>query len=370
MRKIKHIIGSVCRTILALVFLFSGFVKAVDPLGTVYKVQDYLQEGFGGWLHWALPLAGAAAVALICLELLLGACMILNVRTRWTSVITLIFYLVMTPVTLYIAIANPVSDCGCFGDALVITNWQTFWKNVLLLILAVNLVICRKSVPDTFSAWAEACIAVLALACAAGIMGYSYTHLPIIDFRPYKIGNHIPTLMEGGKAPVYEYTYIYEKDGVQQQFGVDNCPSKEDGWKYVDRIDVLVQEGEEAPIHDFQIMIKEETEYADEKIWVDLTDDILYSEEPVTLVTMYDLKKTDRRQLEKVKALLDSDAVCYIITGSGEDEITAFAQETGLDEQAFCFMDPIAIKTIVRANPGAVVIKDGTVIEKYNFRNR
>ena len=127
--KAKHIIGSIARTLLALTFLFSGFVKAVDPLGTVYKIEDYL-KAFGGFANDLLPLAGTAAVCLIVVEWLLGVCMLANVRTRWTSWIALLFYLVMTPLTLWIALTNPISDCGCFGDALVLTNWQTFWKNV------------------------------------------------------------------------------------------------------------------------------------------------------------------------------------------------------------------------------------------------
>ena len=127
--KIKpaHIIGSTARTLLALTFLFSGFVKAVDPLGTVYKIEDYL-KAFGGLFTDLLPLAGTAAVCLIAVEFVLGFCMLFNVRTNWTSWLSLAFYLVMTPLTLWIALTNPVTDCGCFGDALVLTNWQTFWK--------------------------------------------------------------------------------------------------------------------------------------------------------------------------------------------------------------------------------------------------
>ena len=150
MKKTKHIIGSVARTLLAVTFLFSGFVKAVDPLGTVYKIEDYL-KAFGGFFTDLLPLAGAAAVCLILVEWLLGVCMLCNIRTQWISWIALVFYLFMTPLTLWIALTNPVSDCGCFGDALVLTNWQTFWKNVVFLSLVIVLLCCRKAIPQTFS---------------------------------------------------------------------------------------------------------------------------------------------------------------------------------------------------------------------------
>ncbi|MBR0064295.1 MAG: DoxX family protein [Paludibacteraceae bacterium] len=370
MRKTKHIIGSVARTLLALTFIFSGFVKAVDPLGTVYKIEDYL-KAFGGLFTDLLPLAGTAAVCLIAAEWLLGICMLFNIRTNWTAWLSLLFYLVMTPLTLWIALTNPVSDCGCFGDALVLTNWQTFWKNIVLLCLVIVLLVCRKAIPQTFSWWAELVIALLALVSGGVIMGYSYTHLPPLDFRPYKIGNNIPALMEipeDAEPDVYETTLIYEKDGVQQEFTLENYPKGDSTWTFVDQRSVLVKKGYEAPIHDFEILTME---------FDDITYDVLESEEPVTLVTMYDLHKTDRKQTDKLLRLYADCTLhgekCYFLTGSGEDDIYAFAEEIGMDaetaEQVFCTIDPVTLKTIVRANPGMFVVQNGTVIAKHNLRN-
>lgn len=367
-KKALHITGSIARTLLALTFLFSGFVKAVDPLGTVYKIQDYLHEGFGGVFQWAIPAAGVAAVCLIALEWLLGIAMLLNVRTQWTSWITLLFYCIMTPLTLYIAIANPVSDCGCFGDALVITNWQTFWKNIILLLLSICLVICRKAIPELFSWWMEIIIALVALGSVAGIMGYSYTHLPQIDFRPYKVGNHIPTLMEipdDAEVDQYEITLIYAKDGKEQTFTLENYPKGDPEWTFVDQKSVLIKKGYVPPIHDFEI----ETLEGDY-----ITQDILESEEPIALVVMYDLTKTDTTQLEKLMHMIHEYPRVYFLTASGEEEILAFAEELGWDEETtystFCFTDPITLKTIVRANPGVIVVQNGTIIDKYNLKNR
>lgn len=367
-KKALHITGSIARTLLALTFLFSGFVKAVDPLGTVYKIQDYLHEGFGGVFQWAIPAAGVAAVCLIALEWLLGIAMLLNVRTQWTSWITLLFYCIMTPLTLYIAIANPVSDCGCFGDALVITNWQTFWKNIILLLLSICLVICRKAIPELFSWWMEIIITLAALGSVAGIMGYSYTHLPQIDFRPYKVGNHIPTLMEipdDAEVDQYEITLIYAKDGKEQTFTLENYPKGDPEWTFVDQKSVLIKKGYVPPIHDFEI----ETLEGDY-----VTQDILESEEPIALVVMYDLSKTDTTQLEKLMHMIHEYPRVYFLTASGEEEIFAFAEELGWDEETtystFCFTDPITLKTIVRANPGVIVVQNGTIIDKYNLKNR
>jgi uncharacterized membrane protein YphA (DoxX/SURF4 family) len=364
--KPSHIIGSVARTLLALTFLFSGFVKAVDPLGTVYKIEDYL-KAFGGFFTDLMPLAGIAAVCLIALECLLGWTMLLNVRTRWTSWIALAFYLVMTPLTLYIALKNPVTDCGCFGDALVLTNWQTFYKNIVLCTLALCLLVCSKAIPQLWNKWAELGLALIGLGIAAGIMGYSYTHLPPMDFRPYKVGNHIPTLMEipeGAEPDVYETTLIYaDEQGNEQEFTLENYPKGDPSWIFVDQRSVLVQKGYEAPIHDFEILTMD---------FEDITYDILESEEPVYLVTMYDLKKTDRKQMDKLMAIVHEHTKVYFLTGSGEEDIYAFAEELGWDEETtqsvFCSIDPVTLKTIVRANPGLVVVQNGTIIEKHNFK--
>ena len=367
-----HIIGSTARTLLALTFLFSGFVKAVDPLGTVYKIEDYL-KAFGGFFTDLMPLAGTAAVCLISVEFILGVCMLLNVRTQVTSWIALLFYLVMTPLTLWIALTNPVSDCGCFGDALVLTNWQTFWKNVIFLCLVIILLVCRRAIPQLWSGWMEILIALLGAGIVAGIMSYSYTHLPPMDFRPYKVGNHIPTLMEipdDAEPDVYETTLIYAKDdGEEQEFTLENYPKDDPEWTFVDQRSVLVKKGYEAPIHDFEILTMD---------YEDITYDILESEQPVTLITLYDLKKTNRKLLGKIELLYfecrTRGEECYLLTGSGEEDIFDFGEELGWDietiEHAFCTIDPVTLKTIVRANPGVFVVQNGTIIDKYNLRNK
>ena len=370
-----RLIASISRTLLGLVFIFSGVVKAIDPLGTVYKIEDYL-KAFGGFFTDLLPMAEVAAWCLIILELLLGVCMLLNVRTQWTAWISLLFYMVMTPLTLYIALTNPVSDCGCFGDAIVLTNWQTFWKNVVLIILSILLVVLRKSVRQLWSNWMEMLIAALTIAVAIAFMAWTKHHLPIKDFRPYKMGNHLPTLMEYPEdaAPdVYEYSFVYAKDGVEQTFTLENYPKGDSTWTFVRQNSKLIQKGYEPPIHDFEIV----NAYGEDMTW-----DILESEEPVTLVVMYDLAKADKNQMAKVEALasnlltsspddlLASSPNFYILTGSGTDEIIAFSMEYPSLSECICTCDPVTLKTIVRANPGVIVLQNGVVIDKYNLRNR
>lgn len=363
----KKTIAGICRTLLGVVFIFSGVVKAIDPLGTVYKIEDYL-KAFGGFFTDLLPLAEVAAWGLIALELLLGVCMLLNVRTKWTSWIALLFYCVMTPLTLYIALTNPVSDCGCFGDAVVLTNWQTFWKNVVLIILAIILIALRKSVRELWQAWMEGVIAMGAIVLTVAFMLWTNNHLPVKDFRPYKIGNHIPTLMEypeDAEPDQYEISFVYAKDGVEQTFTLDNYPKGDSTWTFVRQESKLIKKGYEPPIHDFEIMNAD---------YEDITWDILESEEPVTLVVMYDLAKADKEQMSKVETLyetcLNNWQQCYIVTGSSTDEIITFSLENPSLSDIICTCDPVTLKTIVRANPGVIVVQNGVVIDKYNIKNR
>ena len=367
MNKASHIIGSIARTLLALTFLFSGFVKAVDPLGTVYKIEDYL-TAFGGFFTSLLPLATVAAVLLILTEWTLGVMMICNIRTGLTAWLALAFYAVMTPLTLYIALTNPISDCGCFGDALVISNWQTFWKNVVLTALVVVLLCTKRHIPQTFVWWAELSIVVIGLALAGGLMLYTHYHLPVIDFRPYKIGNNIPELMEipeGAPHDEYAITLIYEKDGVEQEFTLQDYPRGDSTWRFVDQQSKLISKGYEPPIHDFVLM-----DYEGE----DLTYDILEMDE-VVLAVMYDLSKTDLSQLPKVvqlcRELKRRDVPLYILTSATDEQIEEFIEANSLviDRASFLTADGIMLKTIVRANPGVFVLNNGTITNKYNIRN-
>ncbi len=373
-KKVAHIIGSISRTLLGLTFLFSGFVKAVDPLGTTYKIEDYL-HAFGGFFTQLDTLAGGTAIALIAFEFLLGFCLLFNIRTRLTAWLALLMMLFMMPLTLYIAIENPVSDCGCFGDAIVLSNWATFWKNIVLLALVIILLCTRKHIPQFFTGKAELGIFALGAIALTTIMLICRLSLPFIDFRPYKIGNHIPSLMdypEDAEADVYETTFTYEKDGVEQDFTLENYPKDDSTWVFVRQNTTLIKKGYEPPIHDFEIMDAD---------FNDITDDVLTSPDPVTLVIMYDLAKADIKQMAKVEALWkqslpqweESEGAFYILTGSTTDEIATFCSEHFSNwqiESAFCATDPVTLKTIVRANPGVIVVQDGTIIDKYNLRNK
>ena len=374
------ILGAAARSLLGLTFIFSGFVKAVDPLGTVYKIEDYL-NAFGGFFTQLVPAAPYAACALILFEFVLGVLLTFNVWTKVTSWLALAMMLVMTPLTLYLAITNPITDCGCFGDAIHLSNWATFGKNVVLLVLVAVLLWAKDHLFATWVQPINILICVLAFCLCGGLMTYSLLHLPPVDFRPYKIGNNIPELMvveipEDAPRDEYEYRFIYEKDGVQQEFTLDNYPKNDSSWVFVEQTSKLIKKGYEAPeppVHDFVLTYNDKEGLIGEPGEVfDITEDILEADSAM-LVIMYKLEKADKKQAPKIYRLWQ-DAVYsgmdfYVLTGSGEREIDIWCQETGA-EYPIATCDGVTLKTIVRANPGVVVLHKGTVVDKYNLRNK
>ena len=369
------ILGAAARTLLGLTFIFSGFVKAVDPLGTVYKIEDYL-NAFGGFFTQLVLAAPYAACALILFEFVLGVLLTFNVWTKVTSWLALAMMLVMTPLTLYLAITNPITDCGCFGDAIHLSNWATFGKNVVLLVLVAVLLWAKDHLFATWVQPINILICVLAFCLCGGLMTYSLLHLPPVDFRPYKIGNNIPELMvveipEDAPRDEYEYRFIYEKDGEQQEFTLDNYPKNDSSWVFVEQTSKLIKKGYEAPeppVHDFVLTLTDE-ETGD---IYDMTDEIL-EQDSVTLAIMYKIEKASRKMVAKLNRLyehsMETGMPFYAVTGSGEREVEIWRAETGA-EYPILSCDGITLKTIVRANPGIVVLRQGTVADKYNLRNR
>ena len=260
-------IVNICRFILGATFVFSGFVKAVDPLGTYYKIQDYLAAfGMQQLLPDIVPLL--MSVLLAVLEFAVGMHLLLGIKRRFTTRLALLIMLVMTPLTLYLALTNPISDCGCFGDALVLTNWQTFGKNVVLLTCAIVLMITPWAMVRFLTKKMEWTLSNYCIVFALALAGYCLATLPIIDFRPYKIGNNIREGMEipeGAKPTIFDTRFIMEKDGVKQTFTVDNYPDST--WTFVSAETVVVEKGYEPPIHDFVMESLETGE--------DITDEVL-----------------------------------------------------------------------------------------------
>lgn len=359
MKTVKGAFLLISRLLFGATFLFSGFVKAVDPLGTAYKITDYF-EAFGipsfDWLSIIF------AFILITLEFCIGFAMFFNVKLKETSYLALLFMLVMTPLTLYLAIENPVSDCGCFGDAIVLTNWETFYKNVILCVLLLMVFVTQKVNRPWLSEWGCWLFLSIAAFISLGICTYGYTHLPFIDFRPYKIGNNITEGMQiPDDAPMdeYETTFVYAKDGIEKEFTLENYPADDSTWVFVRQNSVLVKQGYVPPINDFSIVTEQG----------DITDIVLETPGYTLLVISHKLEKVATNAIPQVNQILSwaeqHDIACYWLTSSYQDQVDAFRQRYQVTVP-FGATDDITLKTIIRANPGLVLLRQGTVVAKWH----
>ena len=364
LQKATKILLEIARILVGLTFVFSGFVKAIDPLGSTYKFEDYF-TAFGGFFEHLTPIAFPAAIALSTLELLIGICFLLKIKIKVMSVVALLFMAVMTPLTLYIALKNPVTDCGCFGDAIILGNWTTFYKNLVLVALILLVLIFNRQFRNLFMPKVEWAIVVLTAIVGVGLSVHGFRHQPMIDFRPYKVGVNIPEKMvvpEGAAGDKYETTLIYQKNGQQQEFTIENYP-KDSTWTFVEQKTTLVSKGFTPPIHNFSIV--------DQKL-NDITEYVLTYKGTVNLLCMYDLSKTSLKGAEAAETLYQkiktSGAPFYALTASTDEEIDAFRSKTGAT-YPFCKTDPITLKTIVRGNPAMMTIKNGTIIGKWNWRD-
>jgi len=351
------ILKTFIRLIIGLVFIFSGTVKAIDPLGSAYKFEDYFHAFRLDFLQFSvLPLA----VFLCTAEFIAGFSVLTGYRIKSGILTVMIMMLIFTPLTLILALTNPVADCGCFGDAVHLTNWQTFGKNLILLIFAVILFRGRNDVYKQYNPAAEW---LVLSGMAAVFVIFSILNLrllPVLDFLPYKIGTHIPEKMivpDGKPVDEYETTFIYEKNGLRQEFTLDNFPSTDTSWKFVDQKSVLIKKGYEPPIHDLSIIsINNE----------DLTDIILSDPGYSVLMVSKKLSKANSKNLTAGFELgyhcMVNGISFYVLSASGSDEIRRF--DNGL---LFCSVDETTLKTIARLNPCFLLLKGGTIIGKWSW---
>jgi uncharacterized membrane protein YphA (DoxX/SURF4 family) len=358
----KQLVLFIFRVLFGLVFMFSGFVKAVDPLGSMYKFEDYFVAfGFGS----LVPLALILAIALAAIEFLIGANLVLGSHVKKTSWVALFFMAFMTPLTLYIAIANPVTDCGCFGDAWVIDNWTTFHKNIILSIFIITIFVFRNEESSSFSIKSQWIVSCFAMLFSIGISVYGYVRVPLFDFRPYKIGANIiegMTIPDDAPHDEYRTTFIYEKDGKRQQFTLDNFPAGDSTWTFVKQQSVLISKGFRPPIYDFSI------DYDGN----DITYDVLENSSFTFLVVSSKLEHAKPCYTEKINNLYayaqKHGYAFYCLTSSFGDAVNTFRNETGAT-YPIAFSDEVTLKTIIRTNPGVMLIKDATVYNKWHCAN-
>ena len=361
MQKLRITVVNVCRFVLAATFIFSGYVKAIDPLGTLYKLKDYATAmSLNGLLpDWALV---GVAIALGALEFALGVFMLFAVRRHVVSRITLAFMTAMTALTLWIFVADPVKDCGCFGDALKLTNGETLLKNIVLIACAALVAWRPVDMARFISRSNQWIVRYYTVAYIVITSVYCLYTLPIFDFRPYHVGMNIKQGMEipeGAEQPEFESTFLLRKNGETREFTLDNYPDST--WEYVDTRTVQTKKGYEPPIHDFALTSCDTGE--------DITEQVLTKKGYTFLLVSPRLAVADDSNFGDIDQIYEyaeeNGADFYCVTASANDEIERWRDLTGAEYQ-FCNADETTLKTMIRSNPGLMLLKDGTIIGKWS----
>lgn len=361
MQKLRITVVNVCRFVLAATFIFSGYVKAIDPLGTLYKLKDYAAAmSLNGLLpDWALV---GVAIALGALEFALGVFMLFAVRRHVVSRITLAFMAAMTVLTLWIFVADPVKDCGCFGDALKLTNGETLLKNIVLIACAALVAWRPVDMARFISRSNQWIVRYYTVAYIVITSVYCLYTLPIFDFRPYHVGMNIKQGMEipeGAEQPEFESTFLLRKNGETREFTLDNYPDST--WEYVDTRTVQTKKGYEPPIHDFALTSCDTGE--------DITEQVLTKKGYTFLLVSPRLAVADDSNfgdIDQIYEYAEENGIdFYCVTASANDEIERWRDLTGAEYQ-FCNADETTLKTMIRSNPGLMLLKDGTIIGKWS----
>lgn len=357
-----RLVKNLCRIIVGIVFIYSGFVKVIDPLGSDYKFTDYFNAFGMGWMN-ATTLFFSFALSLV--EFLIGIALLFNLwvsRMAWGSLLFMAFF---TPLTLVLALTNPVSDCGCFGDAMILTNWQTFWKNIILLLLAIMIFMYRKEYKSSLPLVGQFSFLALAGAGMLCLSVYCYRHLPVLDFRPYAVGKNITEgmrLPEGAEPDQYEVTLKYKnkQTGEVQSFTEENYPWQDTlNWEYESSSERLVKKGYITPIHDLVI---------EHPTLGNITEEILEDDNHTILAVAYNLTQSDVQYQPAINRLAEyaqeKGIRFYGLTSSSERDIETYKKRYHVPYE-FCTADEIQLKTMIRSNPGVIILREGTILDKW-----
>ncbi|MCR4659156.1 MAG: DoxX family protein [Bacteroidales bacterium] len=360
-------IATVCRWIVGIVFLFSSFTKGVDPIGTAYKIQEYMTAWTIGSLsfEWALPLADIMAVTLITVEFVIGVLLITGAFRRLSAWLLVLMMLFFTATTLIDAITNKVTDCGCFGDAVKLTNWQTFWKNVALDVPTVWIFLTRNMrLKRRFER--DATITIFAIAAMVLFQLYNISNEPCIDFRPWKKGNVMMSKQDGAEIKTY---FTYRNTATGQTRDIESAqlmelmadPEWANQWEWqashvIDPYEIL------AP--GFSMLDTDGEDHSRE---------IIGSDGLLIITTIHHLDKVSERGLHAIQNIAtvssENGIRMVLLTSALPEEVQAFLYNNNMGEVEFYLADDKAIETMLRSNPGFVMMEDATVLGKWHYRN-
>ena len=347
---------NICRVLLALVLVLSGFVKAVDPKGTMYKLQEYADafsiDAFSN--EWLLFFAIILAAA----EFLIGVFLLMGAYRRFMATIAFLVFIIFTPFTLYVAISDIVPDCGCFGDAIGMSNIASFLKNLFLLSLSVIVFLGRRRFVVNITAKNRWMVSLFAVFYIAFVETISLSYVPVLDFRNYAVGNNLRELVQG-ENDTYKLVMAFEKDGETRLFEQDSLP--DESWMFVENRSLLVAEGRKPVIGDFAIL-DWESDY-------DVAEDILVDTGFVCIVVAEFLEEASVGRVDKINDLydycLDQNVTFLAVTASGEEDIELWRKRTGAEYPVY-WADNMLLRSMTRANPGVVLLNDGVIVGKWN----
>ena len=358
----KQLLTWLCRLIAGGVFVFSGFAKGIDPWGTFYMMEDYL--AVWGW-NIPDPVVLFGAFSLIIIEFLIGFCVLFGCFRRGTPVLMMAMMAFMLPLTLWIAIKNPVNDCGCFGEALIISNTATFWKNVALTIMALWLVKFNRFIPSLikpYFQWIQL-LGTVTFIFIISFVGYSYQ--PLLDFRPYKCGTLLFSENDDSDN-VPEFEFIYEKNGKRTSFSInDELPDEADGWKFIERKEILSSKQTANDNSEKNIRIW------DDSGEVDITDEFMSSEGKRMFLMIPELKKVSTATTWQINSLNqwchNNDIEMVAVVSGNQEEIDQW-KDISLAEYPIYMADDTIIKEVVRGNPALVYTENGNIIWKSTLK--
>ena len=359
--KLNYVLNVVCRWFVGLVFLFSSFVKGVDPMGTMFKVQEYMTAWSIGNMtfEWALPFAGILSVALICAEFLVGVMLLTNSYRRLSAWLLAAMMLFFTITTLIDAITNKVTDCGCFGDAVKLTNWQTFWKNVVLDVPTVWIVLSRN-LRRKRRFERDGVIFITATALMLVFAIYNIKHEPVIDFRPWKVGNRMIVEREAMNHMFLRDKETGKEVTVDYLNGEWNTVPEE--YKDFDKWEIVRSTSDdpfEIQAPGFSMMDIEGNDHATE---------LLPADDGMIIVTVHHLEDMDEKDVREVRRAMgmaeENGIYIVMLTSALPEEVQAWMYEQGIDGLDYLFADATAIETMMRGNPGFMYVQDATVVDK------
>ncbi|MEO9894540.1 BT_3928 family protein [Aurantibacter sp.] len=353
---------SFSRIVVGILFIISGYIKLNDPVGFSFKLEEYFSQGVLD-LPFFMDYALIISIIVVIVEVLLGVMLLVGYRIKFTLWSLLLMIIFFTFLTFYSAYFNKVTDCGCFGDAIKLTPWESFSKDVILLVFILILFVGKKYIKPILSFNIERIVMVVSLLACALYANYVLNHLPVIDFRPYKIGANIAdgmTVPENAPKAIFDYAWRFKVNGEEQVIVTQGDYPSVDG-EFVDVETTEVQKGYEPPVHDFTV----------EQNGEDFAASLL-QEPKLVMVIAYDLRKSTLDAFSEVKEVSDlAIKNGYKVIGmsaSNETQTSDLKKQYQLDFD-FYFTDETTLKTIVRSNPGILVLEKGTIKQKVHYND-